>query len=257
MLNALIFVVLLLVAVVLVTVVLVWKPREQVTPEKARMVRASAGIGALLIFFAAGSLMLGGMKTVKGESDEFEVYQDDPELENSEGDVDGDSPTETDRDGTVGGDPADEVSAAETAESDTVLNEPGPPEPPTPEGVDPDAPVSAQLEQVRVGALSRETIRESIETMKPYVKGCYEDMLKEFPEAAGKVVIEFTIIGEGGKGRVEMSELEAEKTTLFDSKLHDCMLEAVGDLEFEVPEGGGKVKVRYPFNFETDKEPMP
>lgn len=102
------------------------------------------------------------------------------------------------------------------------------------------------------GTLSRENIKEGIEAVRPLVKACYEDALHEFPDAAGQVTLAFRVIAEGGEGRVELSELEDEKTTLFDEKLHECMMLSIGEATFDVPGGGGVVNVTYPFHFEND-----
>ncbi|MBA2664793.1 MAG: AgmX/PglI C-terminal domain-containing protein [Bradymonadaceae bacterium] len=98
------------------------------------------------------------------------------------------------------------------------------------------------------GVLSREAILEGIEALKPLAKQCYEQTLKDFPEADGRIVLAFTISAESGAGRVQMSEL-GDATTLHDAALHDCLLVNVGDLEFEAPQGGGVINVRYPFDF--------
>lgn len=128
--------------------------------------------------------------------------------------------------------------------TEDTLNRPGP----APSGADPD--------ELPPGKLDRDTIRKGIEAVTPLVKVCYEGALEDFPSAEGKITVGFRIIGEEGKGRVEMSELDPERTTLFDEKLHDCMLKTIGDAEFESPEGGA-VTVRYPFVFETDAENPP
>lgn len=105
-----------------------------------------------------------------------------------------------------------------------------------------------------VGQLEKDDIRKGIEAVRPLVKVCYEDTLKEFPDAAGKVTIGFRIIGEDDKGRVEMTELADDGTTLFDEKLHDCLQKRVAEAEFETPSGGGVVNVNYPFVFSNDAD---
>mgnify|MGYP006188901993 CR=1 FL=1 len=102
--------------------------------------------------------------------------------------------------------------------------------------------------------LSHEAIRDGIEVVRPLVKVCYEDALKEFPDAAGKVTLSFRIAAEDEEGRVELSELDRERTTLFDEKLHDCMMESVAEATFPAPGAGGVVNVTYPFVFQTDEE---
>jgi hypothetical protein len=99
------------------------------------------------------------------------------------------------------------------------------------------------------GTLEREVIRDGIQAMRPVVESCYLETLADFPDAEGRVTLAFTIAAENDEGRVELAELDGEKSTLIDAMLHDCMLKALGDLKFPAPEGNGKVNVRYPFNF--------
>ncbi len=104
------------------------------------------------------------------------------------------------------------------------------------------------------GQLDRDDIMAGVKEITPFVKACYEEVLVDFPDAAGTVVMEFDIIAENGAGRVEMSKLNQEKTTLYDTRLHNCMLESIGDVNFDIPSGGGKVSVKYPFKFTNEPE---
>lgn len=105
------------------------------------------------------------------------------------------------------------------------------------------------------GTLDKETIKQGIESIRPLVKACYEESLEEFPDAAGRVTVGFRVIGEEGEGRVELAELDEEKTTLFDERLHDCMMQQIGDATFDAPpEEGGVVNVTYPFSFATESD---
>jgi hypothetical protein len=125
--------------------------------------------------------------------------------------------------------------------TEDTLNRPGP------------APSQDGDEEQPTGSLDRETVRDGIKAVTPLVKVCYEETLEDFPDAAGTITVGFRIIGEQGEGRVEMSELDSENTTLFDEKLHDCMLRSIGEATFDAPEGGGAVNVTYPFNFDSGK----
>ena len=133
---------------------------------------------------------------------------------------------------------------------DAVLANPGPDTMPTPTEAQPKA-----VDEEPTGSLDREVIRDGIQSMRPIVEKCYNETLKDFPDAEGRVMLAFTIAAEDDEGRVELSELDSEKTTLIDTMLHDCMLEAVGDLRFPAPEGNGKVNVKYPFNFAKNDAP--
>lgn len=124
----------------------------------------------------------------------------------------------------------------------------------------PTAPESAPARHEAAGgdqpppaAITREEVLEGIEAFRPVVGRCYEDVLREFPEAAGRVIVEFDVVARGGEGRVELAEL-GEGTTLFDNHLHDCMLESLGDVTFSVTSGDGTVRVRYPFNFVAESD---
>ncbi|MEZ4461401.1 MAG: AgmX/PglI C-terminal domain-containing protein [bacterium] len=133
---------------------------------------------------------------------------------------------------------------------DAVMANPGPDTVPTPTEAPPKA-----VDEEPTGSLDREVIRDGIQSMRPIVEKCYNETLKDFPDAEGRVTLAFTISAEDDEGRVELSELDTEKTTLIDTMLHDCMLEAVGELRFPAPEGNGKVNVKYPFNFAKAETP--
>lgn len=131
---------------------------------------------------------------------------------------------------------------------DAVMADPGPdwvasvPQPPAEDA-------GAPEDEGPLGTLDREVIRDGIQAMRPVVESCYLETLADFPDAEGKVTLSFTIAAQNDEGRVELAELDDEKSTLIDAMLHDCMIKALGDLKFPAPEGNGKVNVRYPFNF--------
>ena len=95
---------------------------------------------------------------------------------------------------------------------------------------------------------SRETIQQGIATMKPAVKTCYEELLKEFPEADGRVLLQFAIVGDGDEGRIDLEEISGEKSTLLDQRMHDCVLDGLREVSFPAPTTG-QVRVSYPFDF--------
>lgn len=98
------------------------------------------------------------------------------------------------------------------------------------------------------GFLSRDEIKDVIGSMKPAVKVCYDKMLKDFPDADGKIILNFTIVGDGDTGRVDLEKV-ADDSTLQETRLNECLIEALRNLEFPVPDGDGEVTVRYPFAF--------
>ncbi len=84
----------------------------------------------------------------------------------------------------------------------------------------------------------------------PLVRGCFERTLLRRPDVEGKAVVEFSIVGEEEVGGlVELSESDNEASTIEDEQFSECIQETMYALEFKPPEGGGRVVVRYPFEF--------
>ena len=103
------------------------------------------------------------------------------------------------------------------------------------------------------GTLSRESVKAGIKSVTPVFRACYQSALEDFPGAGGKVILDFDITAEDGRGKVSMSEVDDKKTTLFDNKLHDCMQETLAEVTFDSPDGG-TVHVKYPFVFQPGSE---
>lgn len=104
------------------------------------------------------------------------------------------------------------------------------------------------------GQLSKETIREGISTMKPAVKRCYEELLREFPEADGRITMKFAIVGHEGEGRIDLEKIDEDKSSLFDRKLNQCVLDGLREVSFPAP-ADGAVNVTYPFKFSNAASP--
>lgn len=115
-------------------------------------------------------------------------------------------------------------------------------------------PVSDNKPSKPSGTLDREQIQEVVGQMKPSVKGCYNQLLKVFPQADGTVKLSFTIVAEDGVSHVDM-EQAMDSSTLQEGEMHECMIGALREQDFPLPQGGdGSVKVTYPFNFTNDGE---
>ncbi len=99
------------------------------------------------------------------------------------------------------------------------------------------------------GTLSKESIMEGVKAIKPQIKACFEQGLKHDPSLAGRVLIDFEIEADDeGKGKVirgEVKDSEAQ-SPFFEA----CVLKEIGGQTFDAPEGGGSVRVTYPFNFD-------
>lgn len=103
-------------------------------------------------------------------------------------------------------------------------------------------------------SLGKAEIKEVISKMKPRVKTCYEETLKTFPEADGDIKLSFTIVASDGKSHIDLEEVSPE-STLFDTQLHQCLLDALREQEFPLPDvEDGIVRVNYPFHFNKDDE---
>jgi hypothetical protein len=104
-------------------------------------------------------------------------------------------------------------------------------------------------EDVPRGSLSRQSIQKAIRAVVPRVQECYERSLETDPSLAGKVVVEFEIEGGDGDGGV-VSRGEVPEAETFSPIFEACVLKEVAGARFPAPEGGGMVKVRYPFKFD-------
>lgn len=105
------------------------------------------------------------------------------------------------------------------------------------------APTSATEEDPPV---SKEDIQRAIRSVTPLIKECFLDAAEKNP-GDHKVVLRFTIIGQGTSGR--MDEGEIVDSTIADPWVQACFLESLTDAQFPAPSGGGTVTVTYPFNF--------
>lgn len=138
------------------------------------------------------------------------------------GDSNGDDPSDDDE---------DDAAATSGAGEEDVVDKPNPtPGKPAP------------------GSLDKQAIQDAMKRMKPLIRGCYEEGLKHDPGLAGRVVIEFEISGEEGRGVVKQGTVaDSEVAAPF---FEACVLQKVSGLDAPAPEGGGVVKVRYPFTFD-------
>ena len=101
-----------------------------------------------------------------------------------------------------------------------------------------------KLSEITVrGALDKEIIRRIIRRHSNEVKYCYEQELVSHPNLGGRAVVQFTI---APTGQVLASVLQS--STLGNSRVESCVVQAVKRWEFPKPEGGGLVIVSYPFN---------
>jgi hypothetical protein len=100
------------------------------------------------------------------------------------------------------------------------------------------------------GTLNKEYIQEVVrEQVIDLLKECYNNALEREAAMSGKIVLEFTIVGDESVGGVVEEVLVGEGTTLLDPELGECVSESMASATFPPPEGGGTVQVTYPFVF--------
>jgi hypothetical protein len=96
--------------------------------------------------------------------------------------------------------------------------------------------------------LDADYIRQRVrEDFVPLAKQCYEAALERAPDAGGKLVLQFTIVGDARVGGLVDSVELGRGTTLEDPKLVECMRESMMSMAFKPPPSGGMVTVVYPF----------
>jgi hypothetical protein len=96
------------------------------------------------------------------------------------------------------------------------------------------------------GSIDREVIRRIVRLHINEVRFCYEQELPRHPELAGRLVVGFTITGNGQV----ISSVTEPSSTLADPRVASCVTQAVLRWPFPKPTGGGLVMVSYPFQLQ-------
>lgn len=97
------------------------------------------------------------------------------------------------------------------------------------------------------GGIPKELVASTLRTALPAIRTCYEKSLTTQPTLSGKVMTSFRIAADG---RVdEATEAPGEGPPFPDPKVTECILKEIRALRFPKPNGGGVVKVKYPFVF--------
>jgi hypothetical protein len=93
----------------------------------------------------------------------------------------------------------------------------------------------------------KEAIQEAVRLATPHISKCYEQLLEKKPDAAGKIVVEFTFKAVEGAGKLMNAEIPEDG--LNHPFMGMCVLEALAKVEYPEPDGPGEITVRYPFKF--------
>jgi TonB family protein len=94
--------------------------------------------------------------------------------------------------------------------------------------------------------LTKDEVGEVIHRHLSEVRYCYESAMLRTPDIEGKLLVAFTI---GGQGAVTAADVK--QSTLPDPRLDDCILRRLVSWKFPKPRGGVDVAVTYPFIFKT------
>lgn len=96
----------------------------------------------------------------------------------------------------------------------------------------------------------RERIREDF---IPMARACYEQLLVRRPDASGRALAEFVIIGDERLGGVvDEVTVQPDDGGLSDEGFATCLRESMYTVAFRPPPGRGSLRVRYPFIFRPD-----
>jgi hypothetical protein len=101
------------------------------------------------------------------------------------------------------------------------------------------------------GHYDTEYIRTNFrEDMFPLLHSCYQDALRRKPQLAGKLILDFTIVGDKDVGGVIDDADINDDSDLKDDQMETCVRESLMTLTFDKPpSGGGYVTVKYPILF--------
>ena len=103
-------------------------------------------------------------------------------------------------------------------------------------------------------ALDREYIRDVVRSdFYPMAKQCYESALAANPTLAGKIVLDFTIVGDAKIGGIVESAKIDPDSTIQDPRLLECFSESLMAVAFKPPTKGGKLTVKYPISLSPDE----
>lgn len=103
-----------------------------------------------------------------------------------------------------------------------------------------------------LGTLDAEYIRAAVQELKPLLAECYELARGEQTDLEGRLVVEFEIVGEPEVGGIVDQSSIDQASDLDHPVLVECVRETMYTAELPAPEGGGRVTVRYPFNFSPE-----
>ncbi len=95
------------------------------------------------------------------------------------------------------------------------------------------------------GTLAKEAVEAGVRARMDRIAQCYVNALEDASGLTGEVVVGFTVLPNG-----QVLTTELKRTSLWNPPTEACVLAEVAKATFAEPEGGGIVRVTYPFTFE-------
>jgi len=101
---------------------------------------------------------------------------------------------------------------------------------------------SANFDMSGGGKLDREVVKNYIRKQLAKIRWCYQKAFQKNPELEGKLTVSFVISPTGS-----VMSAKVTNSSLGDKELEGCVEQKIMTWRFPAPQGGGVVKVNYPF----------
>jgi hypothetical protein len=101
---------------------------------------------------------------------------------------------------------------------------------------------SASFDMSGGGKLDKEVVKEYIRKQLAKIRWCYQMAFQKNPDLEGKLTVSFIISPTGS-----VMSAKVINSTLNDAELEGCVEKKIMTWRFPAPQGGGVVKVNYPF----------
>lgn len=108
-----------------------------------------------------------------------------------------------------------------------------------------------QTKTVVLGSMDPELLRKILQQYLPQFRHCYQqELVYNSEDIKGIVDLNFEISGSGKVGKIKVRA----KDSRFSKRGTNCMAKVLAVIDFPKPKGGGRVAVRQPLSFFSEKE---
>jgi hypothetical protein len=108
-----------------------------------------------------------------------------------------------------------------------------------------------QTKTVVLGSMDPELLRKILQQYLPQFRHCYQqELVYNSEDIKGIVDLNFEISGKGKVGKIKVRA----KDSRFSKRGTNCMAKVLAIIDFPKPKGGGRVAVRQPLSFFSEKE---